>query len=196
MWGARKTAGLCRSGRELEGKSLSEGNVILRIVLSDVFKNLLWVWRRRGQMQLPKCPSVQVKYLSTLLVSEQRRVITRWAGTAVRKMVLCLSNSSSVAPLDFSCQWEHPRRDCSVYNLRGSRLFTISITYHLSLASAFLLLFSSRTAVLEFICKLSPAVSPVQPQDGPSNSSEGSYRLTERWEDDSVSEMLPVSMRN
>lgn len=148
-------------------------------------------------MQLPKCPSAQVKYLSTLLVSHQRRrVITRWAGTAVKKMVMYLSNSSYVAPLDFGCQWEHPRRDCSVYNLRGSRLFTISITYHLSLASAFLLLFNARIAVLEFICELPPAVSPVQPQDGPYSSSEGSYRLTERWEDDSVSEMLPVSMRN
>lgn len=46
--GGEKDSWTPQSGRELEGKSLSEGNVILRIVLSDVFKNLIWVWRRRS----------------------------------------------------------------------------------------------------------------------------------------------------
>lgn len=43
-----------------------------------------------------------------------------------------------------------------------SGLFIISTTYHLSLASAFLLPFNSRIAVLEFIYKLLPATEGTQ----------------------------------
>lgn len=83
-------------------------------------------------------------------------------GAAVGKMGSCLRNGTSVDPLDCSCQWEHPRRDRSVYNLGGNRLFIISTTYHLSLASAFLLPFNSQIAVLEFTYKLLPATEGTQ----------------------------------
>lgn len=46
-WWLERQLDSAEVGGELEGESLFEGNVILRIVLSDVFKNLIWVSRRR-----------------------------------------------------------------------------------------------------------------------------------------------------